>query len=136
MAKAPSQSLREWGSLVYRALIALIFIASGFLKLADPEGTATSASIPLVIAVISGLFEAGAGLALLAGFRTRGSAVALMVFLIPVTLRFHNPVGLGPAESYLQTTMLMKNMAIVGGLVGLFVYGPGPLSLDALRARK
>ena len=136
MSAVQNRAVREWGSLAFRALIALIFVASGFLKLADPEGTAALATVPIAVAVLSGCFELAAGLSLLVGYWTRGSAVALMVFLVPVTIRFHNPAGLEASEMQLQANMLMKNAAILGGLVGLYVYGPGPLSLDALRAKK
>jgi uncharacterized membrane protein YphA (DoxX/SURF4 family) len=55
------------------------------------------------------------------------------LFLIPATLIFHTPLGGGfPAEQVqLQQAMMLKNLAIMGGLLAIVVYGAGELSLDA-----
>ncbi len=77
--------------------------------------------LPLVIAL-----ELGGGLLLIVGFQTRWVALALAVFTVLASVLFH--VGDG------QMTMFLKNMAITGGLLLLFVHGAGPLSLDARKA--
>lgn len=138
MSAANRRLLEEWGTLVSRALLALVFVASGFFKLAHPDETATivaaqgiPASMALVLAV--GCFELAAGMLLLVGYHARACALVLIGFLVPVTALFHNPAGLGAPETELQATMIMKNLAIAGGLLAIVAHGAGPLSLDRAR---
>ncbi len=77
--------------------------------------------LPLVIAL-----ELGGGLLLVVGFQTRWVALALALFTVAASLIFH--IGDG------QMTMFLKNMAITGGLLLVYVHGAGPLSLDARKA--
>ncbi|MFO0566870.1 MAG: DoxX family protein [Polyangiaceae bacterium] len=138
MNDASRRLLSEWGPLVSRACLALVFMASGFFKLAYPTETVdavASRGIPAshALALAVGCFELGLGLLLLVGFRARWCAGVLLVFLVPVTFLFHNPAGLAAVDAQLQATMIMKNMAIAGGLVGILVHGAGPLSLDSAR---
>jgi len=136
MSAAARRILLEWGPLISRACLALVFVASGFFKLAHQADTAaalTARGVPAAQAIgaSAGCAELALGLALLVGFRARWCAALLLLFLLPVTVLFHNPLGLGPADAQLQATMVMKNMAIAGGLLGILVYGAGPLSLDS-----
>lgn len=128
----------RWTPLLARILISLIFITSGFGKLTHL--TETSAHIaqaglpmPYVAALIAGLVELGGGLGILFGCGTRCAAATLFLFLIPVTYCFHNPIGLVGAIRMTQQTQLVKNLAIMGGLLMLFGFGPGPGSVDARR---
>ena len=58
----------------------------------------------------------------------------IFLFLIPVTLVFHNPAGLDPALAKQQMIHLLKNVSIMGGMLGLFAFGPGGFSLDAKKS--
>lgn len=138
MPKTAARLLMEWGPLISRACLALVFIASGFFKLAHPNETVTAVAargVPVshALALTVGCFELALGMLLLVGFRARWCAGTLLVFLVPVTVLFHNPLGLTPVDAQLQATMVMKNMAIAGGLIGILVHGAGPLSLDSAR---
>jgi putative oxidoreductase len=79
--------------------------------------------LPLVI-----LFETGAGLGVLLGLFTRGSALLLAGFCILAALLFH----LKP-DDQMQMTSFMKNMTIAGGFLVLAGAGPGALALDNRR---
>jgi putative oxidoreductase len=138
MSKPAQRLLLEWGPLVSRACLALVFIASGFFKLAHPEETVTSVAAQGMaashsLALAAGCFELALGMLLLIGFRARWCAGVLLAFLVPVTFLFHNPLGLPAVDAQLQATMIMKNMAIAGGLLGIMVHGAGPLSMDSAR---
>jgi putative oxidoreductase len=114
--------------LAARALMASIFIISGYGKIAQYEGTAgfmqsmgvPGGLLPLVIAL-----ELGGGLALLVGFQARLAALGLAVFTLLAGFIFHS------APDQMQQIMLMKNLAISGGLLAFTVFGAGRLSLDA-----
>jgi putative oxidoreductase len=122
-------------ALVGRILLALIFILSGFGKLTAFAGTVafmTSKGLPFaaLLAASSIAVELGGGLAIVAGWRAREAAVLIFLWMIPVTLVFHNPLGLDPALAKQQMIHLEKNLAIMGGLLGLFAFGAGRFGLD------
>jgi len=71
------------------------------------------------------LMEVGGGLSVLVGYKTKWGAWALFLFLIPTTLIFHRNVG-----DQMQMIMFLKNLAIMGGLLQLALYGAGACSLD------
>lgn len=118
--------------LIARILLAHIFLLSGIGKLgagyAATQGYmaamgAPAALLPLVIAL-----EIGGGLALILGFLTRWAALALAVFCIVAALMFHLNFG-----DRMQMIMFMKNFAMAGGLLMLYVHGAGAFSIDARR---
>jgi putative oxidoreductase len=99
-----------------RILMALIFLYSGYHKVADIGGTAAhlaSKGLPLpeIFSVAAAAVEIAGGLMLGLGYRAAAGAAILFVYLIPVTLFFHSPAEKG------QTTQFLKNAAIMGGLL-------------------
>jgi len=110
-----------------RGLMSLIFIGAGYSKLTGYAGTQSymeamnvpGSLLPLVIAL-----ELGGGIALLLGLHTRLIAGLLAGFCIVTGFLFH-----GVADQMNQI-MLMKNLAIAGGLLALVRTGAGTPSLD------
>jgi len=128
-------NLQNAAALVGRILLALIFIISGYGKIGGYAGTAgymASKGVPMVglLLPLTILIELGGGLLIAIGWKARWAAAVMFLFIIPVTLVFHNPVGLGPAEAQQQMINLLKNLSIMGGMLGLFAFGPGGFSLD------
>lgn len=126
---------KRWAPLLGRILIALIFIVSGLSKFMDLNATTNqiaqhSVPVPYAAAVLAAIVELGGGLALLFGCHTGYAAGLLFLFLIPVTYLFHNPIGLVGAAKMQQQIQLLKNLAIMGGLLMLVGFGPGPGSVD------
>lgn len=117
----------KWQRVVHfigRLLLAAIFLWSGFGKIVGWQGTAgymASKGLPLVpvLLVVALLVELGGGLALLLNFWTRWAALALTVFLVPVTLIFHAFWAVPAEEQQIQMVMFFKNLAIMGGLLNL-----------------
>lgn len=129
----------DTAALVGRILLALIFIISGFGKITGYAGTAgymASQGIPMVdvLLPLTILVELGGGLLIAIGWNARWAAAVTFLFLIPVTLVFHNPAGLAPDEAQQQMIHLLKNVSIMGGMLGLFAFGPGGFSLDAKKS--
>ena len=128
--------VQDSAALVGRMLLALIFIISGYGKITGYAGTAgymASKGLPMVAVLLplTILVELGGGLLIALGLKARWAAALIFLFLIPVTLVFHNPSGLAPAEAQQQMINLLKNVSIMGGMLGLFAFGPGGFSLDA-----
>jgi len=116
--------------LIARILLALIFIKSGIGKIMDPAGTQqymTAYSMPLTGLFLVGaiIFEIFGSLSVLLGYKARLGAIALIIFLVPATLIFHTKLS-----DPLQMVMFMKNLAMLGGLLMVAYFGPGPISFD------
>lgn len=110
-----------------RALIALLFVPAGISKIFGFAGTVgyiSSVGLPLpALAAIGAIVvEVGAGLALLAGYRTQVVALILAAFTLVAAVVFHN-FWAAPAEmAQMQQIMFFKNIAVVGGLLILAAF--------------
>jgi putative oxidoreductase len=114
-----------------RLLLASIFLASAFGKITNFDGTTTymeAHGVPAapLLCVLAIAFEAFGGMSLLLGFLSRWGAGALAGFVIAATWAFHT----GPE----QRIHLLKNLAIIGGLLQVVAFGPGGLSLEGRRS--
>jgi putative oxidoreductase len=131
---------RPYLELAGRILISLIFLAAGIGKLMDWSDTAeymatkgmTAVPFFLTMAV---LFELGAGTCLLLGWHTRWAALALIVFLIPTTLIFHNFWTMEGVQRMDNMQHFLKNLAIMGAMCKPMADGAGRFSLDARQGR-
>ena len=117
-------------ALAGRILIALIFLLSGIDKIQHYSGTLgymqkAGLPFPEPLLIASAIVEIVAALAILGGWKTRWAAAALILWMIPVTWVFHNPAG-----GMEQMAHFMKNVSISGGLLMLFAFGPGALSVS------
>jgi putative oxidoreductase len=124
--------------LIARLLLALMFVLAGFGKLTGLEGTAgyiasKGLPAPMLLAFASGVVELGAGLLLIIGWQARWAALALAAFTLAASLIFHNYWTLPADQQMMQQLMFMKNLSITGGLLFVFAFGAGALSLDARR---
>lgn len=119
------------GPVVGRAMLAAIFLISGFGKLAAPAATLeyiTSAEVPypqLALAVAV-LIELGCGVLLLIGYRTAQAAALLAAFSVASALIFHHALG-----DQNQLIHFLKNVAIAGGLLQVIALGAGAYSVDS-----
>ena len=121
--------------LIGRILLSLIFLISAAGKLFNFTGTAgmmSAKGFPVASLFLIGAlaFELLGGLSVLTGYKARLGAAALIVFLIPVTLIFHNFWAYQGMEQQMQAAMFLKNLAIAGGLALVIAFGSGPLSVD------
>jgi putative oxidoreductase len=119
-----------------RFLLGAIFLASAYWKIVYWSGTVevmAEREVPAASLFLAGavFIELVAALALVVGFQTRLAAGALFLYLIPVTLLFHNFLGLEGPERHAQEINLLKNLAIMGGLAMLVAHGAGALSVDS-----
>jgi putative oxidoreductase len=124
--------------LVARLGVGAIFLVSGVGKLAAWSATAAyagSKGVPAVLLAAATALEILGAISVLSGWKARWGAAALVVFLVPVTLVFHDFWAYQGAEAQLQTVQFLKNVSIGGGLLAIFAAGPGALSVDARRSR-
>jgi putative oxidoreductase len=105
-----------------RLLLSVIFILSGVQKLMHFSQTASMMAgkgIPLatVALALSIAVEVGGGLLLIIGYKVRYVAMVMALFLVPVTLTFHNFWAFQGAAREMQMVNFLKNLAIMGGLL-------------------
>ena len=131
-------SLQNPLSFIGRILIALLFVPSGFAKIAGFAGTAgyiASKGVPfpeLAAATAVGV-ELGLGLLLLIGFQTRWVALGIALFTLVITFIFHNFWDAPAAQMVQQQQAFFKNIAVVGGLLTIAAWGAGAWSFDGRR---
>ena len=108
--------------IVGRVMLAAIFVFGGFGKITQWAGyqsimTAKGIPLPAVALAVTILFEIVGGLSLLTGYYARWGALALFLYLIPVTLTMHNFWASPDAERQNQMVHFLKNISIMGGLL-------------------
>ncbi len=114
-----------------RILIGVLFLLAGAQKIGGIEGFThymVAGGAPAFLAWPAILFEIAAGLMLMIGLFTRWTALALAGFCVLTAFGWH----MAPDDP-VQMALFLKNLAIAGGLLVLYVHGPGLLSLDARR---
>ena len=125
--------IEQYGPLVGRILLAAIFMISGFHKIAGFEGSAQYMAgkglpmVPFLLALATIAELAGAALLVL-GWHARWAALVIFLYVIPVTLVFH-PFWTDASQLW----KFWKNVAIMGGMLYIMAYGPGPFSIDQRR---
>ncbi len=121
-------TLQTFAAPTSRFFLAIMFFMSGLTKISQYAGTqgymeamgVPSFMLPLVI-----LTEVVGGLAIILGWKTKYAAIALAGFSILSAILFH-----ADFSNQAEMTNFMKNIAIAGGFLTLFVHGPGAFSLD------
>ena len=117
-------------ALAARVCLSLIFFKagishltgfSGFVELIGSQGL----PLPSLLAVATIFFQLLGAVSLLLGFKTEIGSILLIVFLIPASLMFHNPIA-DPS----QTNDFLKNIGLIGGLLMVIYAGSGALSID------
>lgn len=127
--------------LLGRTLLGALFLISGLAKIGRFAGVAgfmTSKGLPaadmLLVATIA--LEVAGGLALIAGWRVRHVAWALLVFTGLAAVIFHAFWAAEPTAYQNQLNHFLKNVAIMGGLLCLGAAGAGSWSLEGRAQEK
>ncbi len=126
--------LRQYAPLIGRILIAQIFLLSGISKIggfANTAGWMASKGVPLpeVLLAITIVIEVGGALMILAGWKARLGAIALFLWMIPVTFIFHNFWAMQGGEALTNQIMFMKNLALMGAMLYIYAFGSGSYSV-------
>jgi putative oxidoreductase len=125
--------------LLGRLCLALLFLQSGIDKLFNYDKTLKLMAVkgmpftewllpPAIVILVAG------GLMLLAGWKARWAALALILFMIPATLYFHAFWTYPEAQYVNQLHHFFKNVAIIGALFLVLGAGTGALSLEREQA--
>ena len=129
------RDIGSWALLVARLMLALVFLVSGLHKLADLGATTQAIAsqglpVPAMLALAAALFEIIGAISLVFGVGASSGALLLALYLIPVTLVFHDFWNASAAARPMQLIQFLKNVAIESGLIYVAVLGAGELSVD------
>ncbi|MBO0741337.1 MAG: DoxX family protein [Hyphomicrobiaceae bacterium] len=123
------ETLAASAALVGRLLLASLFLLEAMSKIRGYElamaymerFSVPSALLPLVI-----IIELGGALLIAIGWQARLAALTLAIFCILTAVLFHTN-----SADRNQVLHLEKDLAIAGGLLVLFAFGPGPYAIEA-----
>jgi putative oxidoreductase len=95
-------------------------------------GWMASAGMPMVglLLPLAILIELGGGIALIVGFKARWVALALAGFTLVASLIFHNFWAMTGDAVMTNMLFFYKNVAVIGGMLMVFAFGPGRFSVD------
>jgi putative oxidoreductase len=117
--------------LAARICLCLIFLKAGIshiLGFNDTVTMMTNNGLPIanILLLFTVIFQLLGGISLLLGYQVKIGSILLIIFLIPATLVFHNPL-MNPAE----INSFLQNIGLIGGLLMIIYSGAGALSLDS-----
>lgn len=127
------------GLLVGRSLLVLSVLVAGFRKLRYLPGTAAyleSVGVPgasVHLALASALLEIACALAVLVGYKTRAAATILILYLVPAAIFTRLAAARASLDAVVQEHemfMALKTLSVVGGLLLIWIAGPGKHSID------
>ena len=114
--------------LIGRIFISLIFLVAGAGKILNYEGTVgymESFGVPGYLFIPAIIIEILFPLLVIVGYKTKFSAIILALFAILLAIIFHTDFS-----NQMQLMSFLKNFAIAGGFLIIFVRGAGKYSID------
>ena len=121
-------TLQAFAAPTGRFFLAIMFFMSGLTKISQYAGTQgymEAMGVPGFLLPLVILTEAVGGLAIILRWKTKYVAIALAGFTVLSAILFH-----ADFSNQAEMTNFMKNIAIAGGFLTLFVHGAGAYSLD------
>ena len=114
--------------LVGRILISALFLLNGIFKINNYDGTIgwmESFGMPGILLIPAIILEIVGPVLIIIGYKTKVTAGLLSLFCIATAFIFHNDFA-----NQMQLTSFLKNIALAGGFLILFVNGAKGFSLD------
>ena len=111
-----------------RLLLSAIFLINGIGKIFNYEGTIQymeNFDVPGYLIIPAITVEILFPILLILGYYTKFSALILSLFTLALAVIFHTDFS-----NQMQLMSFLKNIAIAGGFLIIFVYGPGKYSID------
>ena len=115
--------------LIGRILISALFLLNGIFKISNYDGTIgwmESFGMPEILLIPAIILEVLGPILIIVGYQTRIAAVLLSLFCVATAIIFHNDF-----TDQMQFTSFLKNIALAGGFLILFINGAKGLSLDS-----
>ena len=117
-----------------RIFLSAIFLIEGVSKIFNYEGTTSymeNYGVPTFLYIPAIIIEILFPLLVVIGYQTKFSALILAVFSILLAIIFHTDF-----DNQIQMISFLKNFAIAGGFIIIFVNGPSAWSIDSMLKSK
>ena len=114
--------------VIGRIFLSALFLINGISKILYYEGTLEymeNFNVPGYLLIPAIIIEILFPILLIIGYKTRLSAIVLSLFTILLAVIFHTDFS-----NQMQLTAFLKNFAIAGGFLIIFVRGAGKYSID------
>ena len=114
--------------LIARILISILFILNGYFKVTNYDNSVEwmeSFGVPGILIIPAIILEIVGPVLIIIGYKTKLAAGLLSLFCITTAVIFHNDF-----TNQMQFTSFLKNIALAGGFLILFVNGAKDFSLD------
>ena len=114
--------------LVARILISALFLLNGIFKISNYDGTVgwmEGFGIPGIFLIPAIILEIVGPILIILGYKAKIAAGFLSLFCIATAVIFHNDFS-----DQMQLGSFLKNIALAGGFLFIFVNGTKDFSLD------
>ena len=114
--------------LVARILISALFLLNGVFKISNYDGTIgwmESFGIPGILIIPAIILEIVGPILIIIGYKAKIAAGLLSLFCISTAVIFHNDFS-----DQMQLGSFLKNVALAGGFLFIFINGTKNFSLD------
>ena len=114
--------------LVARILIAALFLLNGVFKISNYDGTVgwmESFGVPGILIIPAIILEIVGPILIIIGYKAKIVAGLLSIFCIATAVIFHNDFS-----DQMQLGSFLKNIALAGGFLFIFINGTKDFSLD------
>ena len=114
--------------LVGRILLSALFLIEGIGKISMQEDVMMymeNYGIPGILFIPAVILEILFPLLLIVGYKTKLAAFVMALFTFTVAIIFHTDFSKG-----MEMVFFLKDLAIAGGFLMIFVYGANKISLD------
>ena len=111
-----------------RILLSALFLIEGIGKISIQEDVImymADYGVPEILFIPAIILEILFPLLLIIGYKTKWAASVMALFTLTVAIIFHTDFSEG-----MQITFFLKDLAIAGGFMIIFVYGSNKISLD------
>ena len=114
--------------LVARILISALFLLNGIFKISNYDGTVgwmEGFGIPGILIIPAIILEIVGPILIILGYKAKIAAGFLSLFCITTAVIFHNDFS-----DQMQLGSFLKNIALAGGFIFIFINGTKDFSLD------
>ena len=114
--------------LIGRIFISMVFLLSGLNKIGNYDGTVgwmESFGIPGILLIPAIILEIVGPILIILGYKAKIAAGLLSLFCIATAVIFHNDFS-----DQMQLGSFLKNIALAGGFLFIFINGTKDFSLD------
>ena len=114
--------------LVARILISALFLLNGIFKISNYDGTVgwmEGFGIPGILLIPAIILEIVGPILIVLGYKAKIAAGLLSLFCIATAVIFHNDFS-----DQMQLGSFLKNIALAGGFIFIFINGTKDFSLD------